>query len=89
MIMNKGQQQGQNLQYIANAAFLANLFADYLNSTGVPGFNCGPNYIPSTFIRNFATSQVPTLYLITLSFFPPFYIFPHSHYLIIISSLSF
>ncbi|XP_008441913.2 endoglucanase 7 [Cucumis melo] len=58
MIMNKGQQQGQNLQYIANAAFLANLFADYLNSTGVPGFNCGPNYIPSTLIRNFATSQI-------------------------------
>ncbi|XP_023545601.1 endoglucanase 7 [Cucurbita pepo subsp. pepo] len=58
MIMNKGQQQGQNLQYVANAAFLASLFADYLNSTGVPGFNCGPNYIPSALLRTFATSQM-------------------------------
>ncbi|XWS65252.1 hypothetical protein CRYUN_Cryun05aG0076700 [Craigia yunnanensis] len=48
----------QPLQYVANAAFLANLFADYLNATGVPGWNCGSKFFRSEFLRNFATSQV-------------------------------
>ena len=48
----------QPLQYVANAAFLANLFADYLNATGVPGWKCGSKFFRSEFLRNFATSQV-------------------------------
>ncbi|XP_007028162.2 PREDICTED: endoglucanase 12 [Theobroma cacao] len=46
------------LQYVANAAFLANLFADYLNATGVPGWNCNSRFFSSEYLRNFATSQV-------------------------------
>ncbi|MCD7469452.1 hypothetical protein HAX54_008503 [Datura stramonium] len=41
--LNHGR--GQPLQYVANAAFLASLFVDYMNATGVPGWNCGPNFI--------------------------------------------
>jgi endoglucanase len=54
----------QNLQYVANTAFLASLFVDYLNATGVPGWNCGPNYVSSSVLRSFATSQVPSSSLI-------------------------
>ncbi|KAK6911076.1 Glycoside hydrolase family 9 [Dillenia turbinata] len=48
----------QPLQYVANAAFLASLFADYMNATGVPGWNCGPSFITTDTLRNFATSQI-------------------------------
>lgn len=48
----------QPLQYVANSAFLASLFADYLTASGVPGFYCGPNYITIDALRSFATSQV-------------------------------
>ncbi|KAJ8639302.1 hypothetical protein MRB53_015996 [Persea americana] len=54
--LNHGRPQP--LQYVANAAFLASLFADYLNATGVPGWFCGPNYFSSDVLRRFATSQV-------------------------------
>lgn len=56
ILLNKGG--GEPLQYAATSAFLANLFADYLTASGVPGFYCGPNYIPIDDIRSFATSQV-------------------------------
>ncbi|KAL5996753.1 Endoglucanase 12 [Asimina triloba] len=46
------------LQYVANAAFLASLFADYMDAQGIPGWWCGPNYFPSDELRSFATSQV-------------------------------
>lgn len=46
------------LQYVATAAFLANLFADYMDAAGVPGWNCGPTFYPSSALRSFATSQV-------------------------------
>ncbi|KMT14682.1 hypothetical protein BVRB_4g074500 [Beta vulgaris subsp. vulgaris] len=46
------------LQYVANAAFLANLFADYMDSTGVPGWYCGPYFLRQSDLRRFATSQV-------------------------------
>ncbi|KAF9616397.1 hypothetical protein IFM89_029651, partial [Coptis chinensis] len=49
---------GRPLQYVANAAFLASLFADYMNATGVPGWYCGPNFISSDKLRFFASSQV-------------------------------
>ncbi|KAI4374019.1 hypothetical protein MLD38_012067 [Melastoma candidum] len=48
----------QPLQYVANAAFLASLYVDYMNATGVPGWNCGPTFISSETLRQFATSQV-------------------------------
>jgi endoglucanase len=48
----------QDLQYVANTAFLASLFVDYMNATGVPGWYCGPNYVSSDVLRSFATSQV-------------------------------
>ncbi|XP_022743148.1 endoglucanase 12 [Durio zibethinus] len=54
--LNSGKPQP--LQYVANAAFLANLFADYLNATGVPGWNCGSQFFRSESLRDFATSQV-------------------------------
>ncbi|CAI9090772.1 OLC1v1025610C2 [Oldenlandia corymbosa var. corymbosa] len=54
--------RGQNLQYVANAAFLASLFVDYMNVTGVPGWHCGPTFIPSQVLRDFATSQVCNFY---------------------------
>jgi len=49
----------QPLQYVANTAFLASLFVDYLNATRVPGFQCGSKFIPLDVLRSFATSQVP------------------------------
>ena len=54
--LNHGRPQP--LQYVANAAFLASLYVDYLNATRVPGFNCGPQFISLDVLRNFATSQV-------------------------------
>ncbi|KAH7569767.1 hypothetical protein JRO89_XS06G0263800 [Xanthoceras sorbifolium] len=48
----------QNLQYVANAAFLASLFVDYMNATGVPGLICGPNFFTLNVLQNFATSQM-------------------------------
>ncbi|KAI6698965.1 hypothetical protein NL676_019084 [Syzygium grande] len=54
--LNHGQPQP--LQYVANAAFLASLYVDYMNATGVPGWTCGPNFISSDTLRSFATSQI-------------------------------
>ncbi|GAV81923.1 Glyco_hydro_9 domain-containing protein [Cephalotus follicularis] len=54
--LNNGKLQ--DLQYVANAAFLASLFVDYMNATDVPGINCGPTFIPLDVLRSFATSQV-------------------------------
>ncbi|KAI5670653.1 hypothetical protein M9H77_11017 [Catharanthus roseus] len=52
------QGRFQPLQYVANAAFLASIFADYLNSSGVPGWNCGSSFISLDTLRSFATSQI-------------------------------
>ncbi|KAL3523239.1 hypothetical protein ACH5RR_016073 [Cinchona calisaya] len=54
--LNHGR--GQPLQYVASAAFLASLFADYMNATDVPGWYCGNSYISLDVIRRFATSQI-------------------------------
>lgn len=51
-------QPQQPLQYVANAAFLANLYADYLTAANIPGMNCGPTFISSNILRDFATSQM-------------------------------
>ncbi|KAJ6720682.1 ENDOGLUCANASE [Salix viminalis] len=55
--LNSGRPQP--LQYVANTAFLASLFVDYLNATRVPGFQCGSKFISLDVLRSFATSQVP------------------------------
>ncbi|KAL8557746.1 hypothetical protein ACS0TY_005016 [Phlomoides rotata] len=54
--LNHGR--AQNLQYVANAAFLASVFADYLNATGVPGWYCGPTFYKIKVLKDFATSQI-------------------------------
>ncbi|WVY94570.1 hypothetical protein V8G54_033658 [Vigna mungo] len=54
--LNNGQPQ--SLQYVANAAFMASLFADYMQGVGVPGWYCGSTYFPVSALKTFATSQV-------------------------------
>ena len=54
--LNHGKPQ--SLQYVANAAFLASLFVDYMNASSIPGWYCGPNFIRAETLRSFATSQV-------------------------------
>uniref|UniRef100_A0A2N9EH71 Endoglucanase n=1 Tax=Fagus sylvatica TaxID=28930 RepID=A0A2N9EH71_FAGSY len=56
IMLSRGKPQ--DLQYVANTAFLASLFVDYMNATGVPGWYCGPNYVSSDVLRSFATSQM-------------------------------
>ncbi|KAL8171886.1 hypothetical protein V2J09_023690 [Rumex salicifolius] len=51
--------KSQSLQYVANTVFLMNLYADYLDAIGVPGWTCGPNYFKSKTLRTLATSQYP------------------------------
>ncbi|KAJ6322509.1 hypothetical protein OIU77_012365 [Salix suchowensis] len=51
--LNQGRPQP--LQFVANTAFLASLYVDYLNATGVPGLFCGrPIYLtgPSSEFRH-------------------------------------
>uniref|UniRef100_A0A2N9FU10 Endoglucanase n=1 Tax=Fagus sylvatica TaxID=28930 RepID=A0A2N9FU10_FAGSY len=52
------REGSQDLQYVANTAFLASLFVDYMNATRVRGWYCGPNYVSSDVLRSFATSQM-------------------------------
>jgi hypothetical protein len=59
--LNHGQPQ--SLQYVVNAAFLASLFADYMEAKGVPGWNCGPHYFSRSVLKKFATSQVLFSYI--------------------------
>lgn len=54
--LNHGKPQ--SLQYVANAAFLASLFVDYMNASSIPGWYCGPNFIRAETLRSFATSQI-------------------------------
>lgn len=48
----------QPLQYNAAAAFLAAVYADYLSSDGIPGWDCGPFFLPSSKLRDFSRSQI-------------------------------
>ncbi|KAL8052278.1 hypothetical protein ABFX02_06G201803 [Erythranthe guttata] len=48
----------QDLQYVANAAFLATVFADYLNATGTPGWYCGNDFFRISVLKDFAASQL-------------------------------
>ncbi|XP_078435020.1 endoglucanase 12-like [Wolffia australiana] len=54
--LNHGRPQ--NLQYVVNAAFLASLYADYLDSLPTPWFYCGPDYYTTATLRSFAAAQV-------------------------------
>jgi mlo protein len=49
----------QPLQYVANAAFLATVFSDYMKTSNTPGWYCGPHFYPSSVLREFAQTQVP------------------------------
>ncbi|KAI3728185.1 hypothetical protein L6452_16817 [Arctium lappa] len=56
-LIELGQGRPQNLQYVANAVFLASLYADYLDAANLPGWNCGTTFVPTNKLRDFATSQ--------------------------------
>ncbi|PAN38897.1 hypothetical protein PAHAL_7G205500 [Panicum hallii] len=55
-LFNHGR--GQPLQYVVANAFLAALYADYLEAVNVPGWYCGPNFMPADDLRAFARSQL-------------------------------
>jgi hypothetical protein len=55
-LFNHGR--GQPLQYVVANSFLAALYADYMEASNVPGWNCGPNFMPNEDLRAFAKSQV-------------------------------
>uniref|UniRef100_A0ACD5TZZ0 Uncharacterized protein n=2 Tax=Avena sativa TaxID=4498 RepID=A0ACD5TZZ0_AVESA len=48
----------QPLQYVANAAFLASVYSDYLEAADTPGWNCGPDFYSVDVLRSFATTQI-------------------------------
>lgn len=54
--LNHGRPQP--LQYVANAAFLAALYSDYLDAADTPGWYCGPNFYSTDVIRTFAETQI-------------------------------
>ncbi|KAJ0972952.1 hypothetical protein J5N97_020911 [Dioscorea zingiberensis] len=54
--LNHGRPQA--LQYVVNAAFLASLYADYLDASNVPGWYCGPFYFSADNLRGFAATQL-------------------------------
>jgi len=54
--LNHGKPQP--LQYVVKAAFLASLYADYMNESNIPGWYCGSIFISSSSLRHFATHQV-------------------------------
>jgi endoglucanase len=51
---------GQDLQYAVANSFLAALYADYMEAVNVPGWYCGPNFMTTNVLREFAKSQVIT-----------------------------
>ncbi|XP_042442895.1 endoglucanase 12-like [Zingiber officinale] len=54
--LNHGKPR--QLQYAANAAFLASVYADYMKESRVPGWHCGSFYFNISSLRSFAASQV-------------------------------
>ncbi|GJU30381.1 endoglucanase 25-like protein [Tanacetum coccineum] len=47
--LNHGRPQP--LQYVANAAFLATLFSEYLDAADTPRWYCGPNFYSTDVLR--------------------------------------
>ncbi|KAG0496088.1 hypothetical protein HPP92_000661 [Vanilla planifolia] len=54
--LNHGRSQP--LQYVVNAAFLAVVYSDYLEAVDTPGWYCGPNFFPTSALRDFAKTQI-------------------------------
>ncbi|KAL4183887.1 hypothetical protein AMTRI_Chr11g157320 [Amborella trichopoda] len=54
--LNHGRPQP--LQYVVNAAFLASIYADYLDAADTPGWYCGPTFFSKDVLRNFARTQI-------------------------------
>ncbi|KAG9443443.1 hypothetical protein H6P81_014783 [Aristolochia fimbriata] len=54
--LNHGRPQP--LQYVVNAAFLASVYADYLDAADTPGWYCGPNFFSTDYLRSFAKRQL-------------------------------
>lgn len=54
--LNHGRPQP--LQYVVHAAFLAAVYSDYLEAADTPGWYCGPNFFPTSVLRNFAKTQI-------------------------------
>jgi endoglucanase len=52
------EKRPQPLPAVANAAFLAALYADYLEAADMPIWQCGPNQFGINILRNFSQSQV-------------------------------
>ncbi len=52
------ERRPQPLPAVANAAFLAALYADYLEAADMPIWQCGPNQFGINILRNFSQSQV-------------------------------
>ncbi|KAL8064220.1 hypothetical protein ABFX02_01G075900 [Erythranthe guttata] len=48
----------RDLGLAANAAFVASVFADYLNATDAPGWYCGGDFLRTDVLKQFATSQM-------------------------------
>ncbi|KAK3142183.1 hypothetical protein QOZ80_4BG0343350 [Eleusine coracana subsp. coracana] len=55
-LFNHGR--GQNLQYVVANSFIAALYADYMEASNVPGWYCGPNFMTTHDLRDFAKSQL-------------------------------
>lgn len=54
--LNHGRPQP--LQYVVNSAFLASVYADYLDEADTPGWYCGPNFYSTDVLRDFAKTQI-------------------------------
>ncbi|KAM1207782.1 hypothetical protein COP2_008578 [Malus domestica] len=46
------------LQYVVYAAFLAQLYSDYVDAISAPGWHCGSNFYPTEELRRFARTQI-------------------------------
>ncbi|KAH0463317.1 hypothetical protein IEQ34_007899 [Dendrobium chrysotoxum] len=57
-LIQLNRRKPQPLPYAVNAAFLATLYADYMNDSNIPGWYCGASYISALTLRKFAASQV-------------------------------
>ncbi|KAG2301074.1 hypothetical protein Bca52824_029725 [Brassica carinata] len=60
-LIRLSQGELQPLQYVANAAFLAALYSDYLDASSTPGWYCGPSFYTTEALRDFSRSQVDYL----------------------------
>ncbi|KAL7119776.1 hypothetical protein ACP275_02G082800 [Erythranthe tilingii] len=57
-MIDLSQGQPRNLQYVVNAAFLAQLFGDYLSASDTGGWYCGPDFYTRVALRQFSEKQI-------------------------------